>query len=70
MKLNSRNSLILLIILSIISFISIMFSIFVGIVLNSSLENNIFKLNPVVIPKFENTDNMLRILSMKSAVIT
>lgn len=70
MKLTARNSLVFLIILSLMSFISIMFSIFTGIVLNSSLESNVFKLNPVVIPKFENTDNMLKILPMKSAVIT
>lgn len=70
MKLTSKNSLIFLIILSLMSFISIMFSIFTGIVLNSSLEGNIFKLNPIVIPKFENSDAMLKVLPMKSAVIT
>lgn len=70
MKLTSKNSLVFLVILSIISMLSITFSIFTSIVLNTSLDSRIFKLNPLVIPRFESTDSRLNILPMKSAVIT
>lgn len=70
MKLTSNNSLIFLIILSIISILSITFATFTSIVLNTSLGSRIFKINPIAIPKFNNSNSMLNILPMKSAVIT
>ena len=70
MKITSNNSLVVLIILSVISMASMVFSVFVALVLNSSFDENVFRLNPVVIPKFQNTDNLIQLFPMKSAVIT
>lgn len=70
MKITSKNSLVVIILLSVVSMASILFAVFTGLVLNSSLDEGIFKLNPVVIPKFQNSDTLIQVFPMKSAVIT
>ncbi len=70
MKITSKNSLAMIILLSVVSTVSILFAVFTALNLNASLDEKVFKLNPVVIPKFQNSDKLMQVFPMKSAVIT
>ena len=70
MHLTSKNTTITLIFLSFISSLIIIGNIFIAISLNQELENTNFKLNPIMIPKFNKSQKILEINPMKKFIFT